>query len=320
MDELEIHLSDRWHRSETGPVGESRLLGLATVELNPTELCNRTCSFCPRVDPAVYPNRTQHMDPALAQRIAAELEAAGFRGEIHVAGFGEPLLHPDLTGLVRTIRSSWPRGFLEITTNGDRLSIERLQELLAAGVDRLLVNCYDGPAQLERRAARFQAAGIDPSRYRFRRNFDQPEEPLVDLMTRYGFTNRAGALATTHAGRRTRPCHLPFYKMFLDWNGDVLLCCNDWLRRHDRIGNVQETPLVDVWNGPALRHVRGRLIDGDRSGPACRNCDIDGTRVGGRMVELWRNELERTSAAAVRGGRHTHPDAVASPTNGFEGS
>ena len=26
------------------------------VELNVNELCNRTCVFCPRVDPKIYPN------------------------------------------------------------------------------------------------------------------------------------------------------------------------------------------------------------------------------------------------------------------------
>jgi 2-iminoacetate synthase ThiH len=30
---------------------------ILTVEINTTELCNRTCVFCPRNDPEVYPNR-----------------------------------------------------------------------------------------------------------------------------------------------------------------------------------------------------------------------------------------------------------------------
>ena len=32
------------------------------VELNTTELCNRKCPFCPRVDPKTYPNQNIHMD------------------------------------------------------------------------------------------------------------------------------------------------------------------------------------------------------------------------------------------------------------------
>ena len=36
------------------------------VELNVNELCNRTCVFCPRVDPKIYPNLNLHMDLELA--------------------------------------------------------------------------------------------------------------------------------------------------------------------------------------------------------------------------------------------------------------
>ena len=35
------------------------VLGMSTLEINPTELCNRTCSFCPRGD--WYPNKNEHL-------------------------------------------------------------------------------------------------------------------------------------------------------------------------------------------------------------------------------------------------------------------
>ena len=35
----------------------SVLSSLVVIEINLTELCNRKCVFCPRVDPKIFPNR-----------------------------------------------------------------------------------------------------------------------------------------------------------------------------------------------------------------------------------------------------------------------
>ena len=51
----------------------SELDSILTVEVNTTELCNRTCVFCPRHDPKVFPNRNLHMTPKGAETIAKEL-------------------------------------------------------------------------------------------------------------------------------------------------------------------------------------------------------------------------------------------------------
>ena len=49
-------------RDPNNPLGS-----LLTVELNTTELCNRKCVFCPRVDPGVYPNRSLHLSVQLGK-------------------------------------------------------------------------------------------------------------------------------------------------------------------------------------------------------------------------------------------------------------
>ena len=43
------------------------------LEINPTELCNRLCTFCPRVEPDEYPNQNLNMSVDLAKKIANEL-------------------------------------------------------------------------------------------------------------------------------------------------------------------------------------------------------------------------------------------------------
>ena len=72
------------------------LILFLTVKLNTTELCNRTCVFCPRHDPEVFPNRNLHMTVKGAEVIAEELAMNSFRGKVSFSGFGENLLNPQL--------------------------------------------------------------------------------------------------------------------------------------------------------------------------------------------------------------------------------
>ena len=53
------------------------IASILTVEVNTTELCNRTCVFCPRHYPKVYPNRNLHMTVKGAEAIKHKLRSIG---------------------------------------------------------------------------------------------------------------------------------------------------------------------------------------------------------------------------------------------------
>ncbi len=71
--------------------------------------------------------------------------------------------------------------------------------------------------------------------------------------------------------------------------GDVTTCCLDE-RLVNRLGNVNDTPLTALWNGPTIQawrlaHAEGRFAD---SGPYCAQCNW---RSAGAMppaaVDAW---------------------------------
>ena len=74
---------------------------ILTVEINTTELCNRTCVFCPRHDSSVYPNRNLHLSVKGAGIIAEELSNNSYQGKISFSGFSENLLNPDFLEIVK---------------------------------------------------------------------------------------------------------------------------------------------------------------------------------------------------------------------------
>ena len=80
---------------------DSPLRGIKSIEFNPTELCNRTCHFCPRHDPEVYPNRKLHMEPETVQRVVDELVEHEYIGQIMFSGMGEPTLNRKICELIK---------------------------------------------------------------------------------------------------------------------------------------------------------------------------------------------------------------------------
>lgn len=68
--------------------------------------------------------------------------------------------------------------------------------------------------------------------------------------------------------KRHRFCFSPWQTVAVDVAGNVALCdCQP--ERH--IGNLLETPLPEIWNGPAMREHRLRML-GDDPPDACRRC------------------------------------------------
>ena len=118
----------------------TELSSILTVEMNTTELCNRTCSFCPRANPEVFPNRNLHMTPKGAEIIGTELHKNGFRGKISLSGYGENLLNPRFQEIVHTLRRTVPHATLECNTNGDKLTYEYANMLFEfSGLDMLYI-------------------------------------------------------------------------------------------------------------------------------------------------------------------------------------
>lgn len=247
------------------------------IELSLTELCNRECVFCPRVDPDLYPNQNLHMSLSLVEDIARELRAIEYRGTVVLCGFGEPMLHPNPVGVLKRLAGVRT----EMVTNGDRLTIPAIAALHDAGLGHFVVSMYDGPHQVDMFKRRFHEAGVTSFTLRDRWHTADDDFGLK-------LTNRAG---TVSAGNQSaidtrKPCHYLAYQMVVDWNGDVLLCVQDWHKRV-KFGNLSQQSLLDVWNSPAMHKRRVKLIGGNRCGSPCSGCNADGTVHGGDHAKGW---------------------------------
>ena len=84
-------------------------------------------------------------------------------------------------------------------------------------------------------------------------------------------------------------CHHPFFKMVIDYQGNVVACCRD-LRSEYIAGNVFEVNDIhkEIWNGEAMQHLRRNVARKTYSSiNVCKKCDLPykGSYAGKSMLE-----------------------------------
>jgi radical SAM protein with 4Fe4S-binding SPASM domain len=266
------------------------LTSILTIELSTTELCNRTCVFCPRHDPKVYPNRNLHMSVEDAEMISKNI-GSDFKGKISLTGFSENFLNKNFHDIIKVMRKNLSNSIFECNTNGDFLTGEYAKKLFINGLDLLYINLYDGLEQIEKFTKIMKNAKIDESKYSFRAHYSQ-EDYGLKINNRGGNITWLGFDESDIESLKGTPCYYPFYKMFIDYNGDVLLCCNDW-GKEIRVGNMIKNKLEDVWLGDKIKTVRDKLTVGDRNHSPCNKCSVNGQLFGKKSFDLI-NEYYRS--------------------------
>lgn len=265
------------------------LKSISSVDVTTIDLCNRTCVFCPRHNPEVYPNRNLRMTAEGARTIAKKLQDIDYTGTIAISGFGENLLNPEINDIVRAFKDNTPGAFVECNTNGDPLTTQKAENLFAAGLDCLNINMYDGPEQLEKFDQMLK--GIPVEKYKYRVHWGEDDYGII-------YNNRSGLIKWMDDSLSPKqaiksPCYYPFYKMFVDWNGDVLFCANDWGRVRV-VGNLQQQTVREVWLSKEMHKVRAHLMEGDRSLKPCNTCSVNGTLVGKKSFDMLKDYYENS--------------------------
>ena len=103
--------------------------------IEPTSLCNLNCSMCFRH--GWINEEAGHMDPALLNKIAAEISDLSSVEEVFFGGMGEPLFHPDICEMIKALPNDRKKTLL---TNGTLLTERCSKNLIAAGISELWVS------------------------------------------------------------------------------------------------------------------------------------------------------------------------------------
>ena len=270
------------------------------VEFSTSGLCNRKCIFCPRSSPD-YNHINEHLSVKNLSKISNELMRPNTNYYFIFSGFSEPLLTPHLPILINILRSDHPTSTIEINTNTDLLSHEIINSLFDNGISSIICSIYDSENRLNEVRLMFQEIGYNEKHYKLRSRFynkSKDEELALDefgitLSNRGGSMSNAGFPIATPTDPLSSPCYYPFYNMFIDYNGDYLLCPHDWSKQ-EVLGNIStHNCLNDIWHSDRLDLIRKNLLGSNRKISApCSVCDVRGTLIGEKQVRDWQKWIK----------------------------
>lgn len=255
------------------------------IELSLIDVCNRSCSFCPKSDVTIAPNTYQKMTMALIDKLVLDLKKINFEGAFCLCGYGEPMLHKEHIEIANKLGEI---GGVEIITNGDLVNEKSLIKLYESKATKVIISLYDGPEQIIKFKKMINDLKV-PDEFIVLR--DRWYSDKIDYGVK--LTNRVGTVSVGNQPEvkdfSKSKCFYTAYQMLIDWNGDVFLCPQDWQRRQS-MGNIMQNEIFEIWNGPVMSKYRRRLLNGDRSLNPCNQCNADGMVYGENHFSAWQDK------------------------------
>jgi len=256
------------------------------IEISESGTCNRSCVFCPRSNPN-FEDKKEFISDNLHQKLCDELKEFNYAGTIRYSGFVEPLLDKNIYKLINMTREMLPDSNIELVTNGDPLNISRLKNLFLKGLNRILISAYDGKESANKLEALCINANLSKNQYIVRhRYYSEKLDFGITLSNRAGLMENAKFKIDSLQEPLKKPCYIPSYTFFLDYQGDVLMCPHDWGKKII-LGNLNKESFLDIWLSGKSISIRKKLNSSDRKFSPCNVCDVDGTLMGKKNSEYF---------------------------------
>lgn len=293
-----------------------------TVKLEFTEGCNLKCVFCGIHGIRRRPGNYKCMTPKLAARIAKQIADAGWNSKIECAMHGEPLMNPKYLDIIRAMRANMAN---QIMVSSNSIGLARppgirqnILDMFHAGLNVLVIDCYDVAEKVWSQIAdpKMNLPEIIVTHYPGgpppNKRFPKTQKRIIliedlaharteeDDGTQTGklgnriITNHIGAAAPVSADLPwAKRCARPFRELSVRYDGQVLLCCNDW-RGEFRCGDLRKEHILGVWNNAEFRAARRALYYKKRDAiDVCSKCDNVSFRVGLLPDKKGKEELPK---------------------------
>lgn len=270
------------------------------IFLDPCNLCNQQCSFCPTGNRKLVKNirNNRLLDFELYKKIIDDLAAMPEPIKVlRLYKDGEPLMHSKLPDMISYAKNTGRFNQVDTTTNGTLLSPRLSKKLVIAGLDKIFISVppYYSPRYVmevrllysfsrELTKIYVKAVGDYMTQDQQKKFYDDFGDICDSIFLEHiapcwpeykveGANKEKGIYGQEI--KEVMCCPYIFYSLAINSDGTVSLCFLDW--RHDMIiGDLKKESFKDIWNGERLRfeqsfHLAG-LRKSEISLESCRRC------------------------------------------------
>jgi len=282
------------------------------VAVDPADICNFQCKFCPTGNRALMKKINRNsglMDFDLYKKIVDDL--CEFEKPIKVLRLykdGEPLLNPRFADMVRYAKKRGCTLQVDTTTNGSLLNPEKNLELIEAGLDRINISLEGLSPKSYKEFAGYNI-NFDKFVGNIRHFYEHKQDCTVSIKivgdflseeekSRFFdiFGNIADRVFIEHVApcwpefemkevvpsrevgiygqeiREVQVCPYIFYSLSINADGKVSLCFLDWSRKMI-VGDVKTESFKNIWKSEALlAYQKMHLRKKRREHPICAVC------------------------------------------------
>ena len=285
------------------------LLTPYVIQIDPVNICNFRCIFCPSGDPELVKKKKKgFMDYKLYKKIIDDL--MGFENNIRCIKLwkdGEPLLNSKISDMISYAKNANIADKIELTTNGSLLNESLSKQLINAGLDRIIIS-LEGLSEEDYKKHAQVDINFDDFINNIRFFFKNRKHCIVHIKSidvnlseqdKQKFYNIFKDIADEISIEKAVPCWpgfdcqdlshtelniwgenllfkdicpLPFYHLAINAKGTIGVCCNDWEEKIV-VGNALTDNIVDVWDGELLHYFQRLQLEKRRkSHPVCASC------------------------------------------------
>lgn len=287
-----------------------------SVYIYPTYACNFKCNYCIRSLPYEQLKKMdlckKNMTMDILKKIVDDLKVFPSKIKaITFAGIGEPLLHPNITEMIKIIKESNVANRVEIITNASLLTHDLSDALIDAGLDRLRVSIQgitsakykeisgvdidieDIVEKLEYFCANKNHTNVylktvdvaldniiedEPKFHQmFKNACDESKiEYVVPLFNDVNYSNISKTSGKCRQGDnvvlQTNTCSIPFISIYIDSDGYVLPCCSE--KYPIKYDNILNKSLSEIWNSKKRNDFLVNLLNGRNKLVKCKDCNM----------------------------------------------
>lgn len=270
------------------------------VMIENTNLCDAGCTFCPHKS---MKRSIGTMDLELTKKIIDQCKDNGIE-YITIYGFGEPFLDKDF---FKRVEYAKIKGIKRVTTNTNAayLDKEKNQKLIQSGIDEIYIsfdalkeetysklrpnldfyavrkNILDLVEKKERAkkfvpliVLSFVENEINKKETKDYLNYWKKKVNYISISSAHNWTGDIKG-SSADSSYLKDPCRLLWTDMFILYNGDVALCCNDYEGRVI-LGNIKDSSISEIWSAEKITKIRQEHINGRFNQVAiCKDCSYN---------------------------------------------